>query len=175
MYRKFSIIRIMNDRSLNISRGVNCMRATYIEDASKWASEFEFSVPVSVRFSETDMFGHLNNTVTFTYSEYARIEYFKHLGLMSNPSNSQGETIKVVADLQCDYLKQVFFDEKLDIYVKAVSVGTSSVDIHYMTKNENDEIVFTGRGSVVQINRNTGKGEPWTDKVKSLFVGESVK
>ena len=47
-------------------------------------SEFEFSVPVSVRFSETDMYGHLNNTVTFAYFEYARIEYLKHIGLMND-------------------------------------------------------------------------------------------
>lgn len=151
------------------------MRATYIEDASNWASGFGFSVSVSVRFSETDMFGHLNNTVPFSYFEYARIEYFKHIGLMNDWMNPKGTTIPVVADMQCDYLRQIFFDEKLEIYVKTATVGTSSADLHYMAKNENGEIVLTGRGSVVQINRSTGKSEPWTDITKSQIVGESVK
>ncbi|WP_438311295.1 acyl-CoA thioesterase [Sporosarcina sp. FA9] len=151
------------------------MRASYIKDLTTWASEFKFSVQVSVRFSETDMYGHLNNTVTFAYYEYARIEYLKQIGLMNDWLDPAGKTIPVVADLQCDYLKQVFFDEALDIYVKAASIGNSSVDVHYMAKNARDQIVFTGRGSIVQISKDTGKGIAWTQKEKSLFVGESIK
>ncbi|MBE1554480.1 acyl-CoA thioesterase [Sporosarcina limicola] len=151
------------------------MRATYIKDLSKWTSEFTFSVPVSVRFSETDMFGHLNNTVTFAYFEYARIEYLKHINLMNSWLDSAGDTIPVVADLQCDYLKQVFFDEALAIFVKVNTIGKSSVDIHYMAKNEKGDIVFTGRGSIVQIGRQTGKSVSWTEEEKAQFVNEKIK
>lgn len=146
------------------------MRATYITDVSTWASEFTFSVQVSVRFSETDMFGHLNNTVAFAYFEYARIEFLKNAGLMNDWLNPEGATIPVVADLQCDYLQQVFFDEALAVHVKVATVGNSSLDIHYMVKNEKGDIVITGRGSIVQIGRLTGKGVHWTDKEKLLFV-----
>ncbi|GEN82298.1 hypothetical protein SLU01_06100 [Sporosarcina luteola] len=145
------------------------LRIGYIEDLEKWAEEFTFSVPVSVRFSETDMYGHLNNTVTFTYFEYARIEFLKQVGHMADWLDPKGTTIPVVADLQCDYMKQVFFDEKLSIFVKAASVGNSSVDIHYMAKNAKEKIVFTGRGSIVQIDRTTGKSVPWSDEQKSAF------
>ena len=151
------------------------MKASYINDLTLWSSGFTFSVPVSVRFSETDMYGHLNNTVTFSYFEYARIEYFKHIGLMSDWLNPTGTKLPVVADLQCDYLKQVFFDEMIEIFVKANTVGNSSVDIHYMAKNKNNDIVSTGRGSIVQIGKASGKGEPWTEEEKSLFVGETIK
>lgn len=145
------------------------MRASYIEDLKKWEEEFTFYSEVSVRFSETDMYGHLNNTVPFAYFEYARIEYLKHIQLMNDWLNPNGETIPVVADLQCEYAKQVFFDEKLRIYVKANTIGSSSVDIHYMAKNEKGEIVFTGRGTIVQINKKTGKGSKWTEKEREVF------
>ncbi|MFJ5768405.1 acyl-CoA thioesterase [Psychrobacillus sp. NPDC093180] len=145
------------------------MRASYIEDVASWEQDFSFFVEVSVRFSETDMYGHLNNTVTFAYFEYARIEYFKHITLMSDWLNPNGEKIPVVADLQCDYVKQVFFDEKLKIYVKANTIGSSSVDLHYMAKNEKGEIVFTGRGSIVQIDKKTGKASKWNEKVREVF------
>src|SRR6476620_2484579 len=104
------------------------MRASYIEDLKSWEKEFTFYSEVSVRFSETDMFGHLNNTVPFAYFEYARIEYLKHIQLMNDWLNPTGERMPVVADLQCDYAKQVFFDEKLLIYVKTNTIGSSSVD-----------------------------------------------
>lgn len=118
------------------------MRATYINDFEKWSKEFTFSVPVTVRFSETDMYGHLNNTVNFSYFEYARIEYLKHVGLMNDWLNPKGSTIPVVADLQCDYVRQVFFDEQLNIHVKAASVGSSSVDIHYHATNSKGKPVL---------------------------------
>ena len=146
------------------------MRASYIQDPVKWANGFNFSVPVQVRFSETDMYGHLNNTYNFAYFEYARIEFFKHIGLMNDWLDPEGSSIPVVADLQCDYVMQVFFDEKLDIHVKAASVGTSSVDIHYHATNEKGDTVFTGRGTIVQINKVSGKGSSWTQQEKSLFM-----
>ena len=146
------------------------MRAAYIQEPILWASEFRFSVPVQVRFSETDMYGHLNNTYNFSYFEYARIEYFKHIGLMNDWLHPKGQTIPVVADLQCDYVKQVFFDEKLNIHVKAATVGTSSVDIHYHATNEKGDTAFTGRGTIVQISKQTGKGFPWSEEEKSLFI-----
>ena len=138
------------------------MKAVYIKDLSTWASEFVFFVPVSVRFSETDMYGHLNNTIPFIYFEHARIEFLKEIRLMNNWLDLKGDTFPVVADLQCDFVKQVFFDEQLKIFVRAATVGNSSVDIHYMAKNSKDYIVFTGRGTMVQIGRQTGKGVPWS-------------
>ena len=146
------------------------MRATYIKDPSTWVNDFKFFVPVQVRFSETDMYGHLNNTYNFSYFEYARIEYFKHIGFMNDWLNPKGNTIPVVADLQCDYVKQVFFDENIQIHVKAASVGNSSVDIHYHATNEQGETLFTGRGTIVQMDKKTGKGSPWTEQEKSLLM-----
>lgn len=143
------------------------MKANYIEEPVKWESEFSFSVEVQVRFSETDMFGHVNNTVVFTYLEHARIEYLKSLGLMSKEGN-----IPVVADLQCDYVRQMYFDEKIKVYVKIAHVGGSSVDIHYMGKNEKGEIVFTARGTIVQINGKNGRSVPFADEEKELLHGK---
>ncbi|WP_163101311.1 acyl-CoA thioesterase [Peribacillus alkalitolerans] len=145
-------------------------RISYIENLREWEAAFSFSYPIKVRFSETDMFGHLNNTVPFTYFEMARIEFLKTLGFMQDWVKPTNETIPVVADLQCDFLQQVFFDENLQIYVKASQVGNSSVDIHYMGKRENGQICFTGRGTMVQISRLTGKSVAWTEEMKEVLL-----
>lgn len=146
----------------------------YINEIVSWEEEFEFFFQVKVRFSETDMFGHLNNTVPFTYFEQARIEYFKSQGFMQDWVKPENETIPVVADLQCDYLSQIFFDEDLKIYVKANSIGNSSVDLHYMVKKADGSICLTGRGTIVQISKRTGKGVSWTESMRHLF-SESKK
>ncbi|WP_042345473.1 acyl-CoA thioesterase [Bacillus massiliigorillae] len=144
-------------------------RISYIDDMELWQQDFRFSHTVKVRFSETDMFGHLNNTVPITYFELARVEFFNHLGLMKKWLDTDNETLIVVADVQCDYLKQVYYDEQITLYVKTDRIGNSSVDLHYMGRRDNGEIVFTGRGMVVQISRITGKSIPWTDEIKSIY------
>lgn len=141
----------------------------YIDEFDKWESEFTFFRSIKVRFGETDMFGHLNNSSAFIYLEEARIEYLKHIGLMKKYLEPNSDLMCVAADLQCDYLKQVYFDEKISVFVKAQTIGTSSVDLHYLAKNEKGEACLSGRGALVQISKVTGKGFPWTDKEKELL------
>ncbi|MGG3940472.1 thioesterase family protein [Peribacillus psychrosaccharolyticus] len=144
-------------------------RISYIENMEDWAASFTFTHEVKVRFSETDMFGHLNNTVPFTYFEEARIEYFKSLGFMQDWVHDESGAIPVVADLQCDFLQQIFFNDKVLIQVKAAKIGNSSADIHYLGKKEDGSICLTGRGTVVQINKATGKPLVWTEEMKQLM------
>lgn len=145
---------------------------SYIEDFQKWCEEFQFYQEIKVRFSETDQFGHVNNTVPFVYFELARIEYFKWLGFMQDWFRPDNDLIPVVADLQCNFLAQMYFDEKIKIYVKAHKIGTSSVDLHYMGKKEDGTICLTGRGTMVQLNKNTGKAVPWSEEIRKKFMAQ---
>lgn len=149
------------------------MKISYIENLETWAKEFSFSTQVRVRFSETDMYGHLNNTVPFVYFETARIEYLKHLNI-EGWQDKDSVKIPVVADLQCDFLQQVFFDELLTISVKVAKVGSSSIDLHYLAVNETGKPVFIGRGTLVQINKLTGKSEKWTEDELKILNGQPV-
>lgn len=153
-----------------LSGGIILSRISYINDQLSWEQEFTFYSPVRVRFSETDMFGHLNNTVPFVYFELARIEYFKDLGFMQEWSKPTSKNMIVTADLQCDFIRQVYFDENLKIFVKLAQIGTSSADIHYMAKNDSDYTCFVGRGSVVQISKETGKAAPWSEDWKEKLA-----
>lgn len=146
------------------------MRATYIKDVKEWIEGFNFSTKVRVRFSETDLYGHVNNTKVLTYFECARIEYLKALGFQLKPNEVGSKNMLVVADIQCDYLKEAFFDEVLTVFVKTASIGTSSLDVHYMVKNAEDAICYTGRGTLVQLNGETGKGMPILEAQKKLLL-----
>ncbi len=151
------------------------MKANYIEDFQEWTKDFSFYIEVRVRFSETDMYGHMNNTVSFTYFEQARIDYFRHLGiLMPAAIDENVEGIPIVADLQCDYVRQVFFDDALKIYTKVAKVGNSSLDIHYLGKNQKDEVCFTGRGTVVQMDSRTGKSVPLSVEARNHLASLSI-
>lgn len=146
------------------------MKAQYVGDFAQWREGFTFKTEIRVRFSETDMYGHMNNTVPFVYFEQARIDYLNSLGVFD--AEKAKTSILVVADLQCDFVKQVFFDETLQLMVKTASVGTSSIDLHYLALNEKDEPVFVGRGTLVLLDASTGKGKALSDKEKQLLLGK---
>jgi acyl-CoA thioester hydrolase len=140
---------------------------SYIDDFEKWQQSFSFSISLTVRFSETDAFGHLNNTVPFTYFEDARIAFLSSLGFEISLDQP---TILVVADLQCDFIKQVFFNEKITLYTTVNNVGNTSFDIHYMAKNDQEQICFVGRGKLVLINKKTGKPTPLDKEFKNGLI-----
>ena len=156
---------------IRFRRGILAL-PSYIEDLEEWKSDFQYYYPVTVRFSETDAFGHLNNTVAFVYFEHARIQFFKEVGLMQLWMSQAVDSIPVTADLHCDYLKQVFFDENLQIGVKVSRIGHSSLDLHYMVLNERKEMCMSGRGSIVQISKKTGKSIAWDNKSVSALKTE---
>ncbi|HLR67135.1 acyl-CoA thioesterase [Virgibacillus alimentarius] len=140
----------------------------YIEDIDQWKAEFSFYISIKIRFSETDMFGHVNNVSPFIYFEEARIEYLKSMGLFEDPKHERG--IPIVADLQCDYHRQIYFTDQLKMYVKANHVGNTSVDIHYMGLNQKEELCLTGRGRMVYINTDTGKPTPLSEPMKEKLL-----
>ncbi|ASN07345.1 hypothetical protein CFK40_08595 [Virgibacillus necropolis] len=132
-----------------------------------WRETFSFSVPIKIRFSETDMFGHVNNVSPFIYFEEARIEFLKSQALFDN---NDEDCIPVAADLQCDYLQQLFFNDKLEIYVKVNYIGNTSMDIHYMGINQEDKICLTGRGRLVYVSPKTGKPVPLSEQMKGNLI-----
>ncbi|MDL4840611.1 acyl-CoA thioesterase [Aquibacillus rhizosphaerae] len=140
-------------------------KINYIDDIDKWQKEFTFSIPITPRFQETDMFGHVNNTAAFIYFEEARIQYLKKAGLFLELTDKT-KPIPIVADLQCDYHKQIFFGDLLQLYVKLHYIGTTSFDIHYLVKNQDDQLCITGRGRMVQINPQSGKPTPFSEEMK---------
>ncbi|WP_221566330.1 thioesterase family protein [Alkalihalobacillus sp. TS-13] len=144
----------------------------YIQDWESWRMGFHFYTTVDVRFSEVDPFNHLNNTIPFVYFEDARIQLFKELGFMQEWSRPDSKTIPVVADLQCNYLKQVLFDETLKIFVKIAYIGTTSIDLHYLAEDSEGNPVLVGRGRIVHIDKHLGAPEKWTasmiDRMKNM-------
>lgn len=145
----------------------------YIEDFEHWRSSFTFSIPIKVRFSETDLYGHVNNTSVFIYFEEARIEYLQSLGLFTDIG--QEEDGIVVADLQCNYLEQMYFNETINFYVKTNEVGNASFDIHYMAVNEKNKVTITGRGRIVYIDLIKKRAKAIPKDVREILEREIEK
>ncbi|BFH60780.1 MULTISPECIES: acyl-CoA thioesterase [Paenibacillus] len=136
-------------------------------DAESWLQKFHFSIPIKVRYCETDMLGHVNNVSYFMYFEQGRIEYFENLGLFD--AMFGGEKVAVVADLECQYLAQMYRSDKVQLHVRVASIGRSSLDVEYAVVVEN-RLKAAGRGAVVLIDQASGKSTPIPDEVRVVIA-----
>jgi len=146
------------------------MLPAYIEDVQTWLADFHYFEDIKVRFCETDLFGHVNNTVPFIYFEQVRASFMEQSGLMEREVEPGVVGMPVIASLHCDYVQQAYYNDKLSVGVKIARVGRSSIDMHYVALN-GDKIIFTGTSIIVQMNKNTGKSIAFNnEQLESLAV-----
>lgn len=145
-------------------------------DLEIWLKKFMFSTTFKTRFNETDAFGHINNVSYFAYFEQARLDYFEHLNLLDEFSISRIEAFKdnliVSANLECHYLSQLYYGQNIEIFVRTSKIGRSSFELEYCLLEDKKLIAAIGRGSIVYINKKSGKSTPLPEDIKekiSLF------
>ena len=107
---------------------------TYLEPTGRERSE-RFTIdrerashyPVQVRFSDVDVYRHVNNVVYFEYFQEARIRYFTELGYGAQT----GRPLQVVvARCDVDYLAPILLrQEPYDCWSQVAHVGRTSLVI----------------------------------------------
>lgn len=144
----------------------------YIQpDLQTWLQKFRFSTRIEPRFSETDAFGHINNVSYFIYFEQGRLDYFGELRLLDHWSGMErASSYSVVADLACDYLQELFFNQAVLLKVRTASIGRTSTELEYALIREADKaLIATGRGRLVNIDANTKKPTPLSSEFIQLI------
>ena len=86
------------------------------------------TVPISIRFSDLDAYGHVNNAVFFTYLEEARI---KLIG--PNFRSEMGEeTVFVVAHAACSYKVPIEYGADLFVTMTVREMRRASFIVDYV-------------------------------------------
>ena len=124
--------------------------------------DFRFSCEIEVRFRDLDAMGHVNNAVYATYFEVARAGYMRAIGCRSEPDRSMAKQFPfVVLDLYCRYLSPAFMDERLVVYLRTTTVGTSSFVFDYLVTSKADaRAVAQARTTQVYYDYATGQSMP---------------
>ncbi|MGV3488363.1 MAG: acyl-CoA thioesterase [Tuberibacillus sp.] len=85
----------------------------------------EHKTNIKVRFAETDLLGHVNNSSYFIYLEQARIEFFE---VIDPISKGKGWHF-ILASVKCDFLKQAFFNQRLTVVTRVKKIGNKSFQL----------------------------------------------
>lgn len=88
---------------------------------------------VTIRFSDTDMLGHINNVATAAYFEAARCELFYKL-MQDGGLTERGKeaTIDfVLARVAIDYRRELFYPGTVEVGSRFTRIGTRSIATGY--------------------------------------------
>ena len=114
-------------------------------------SEFKFSFPFRVRYSEVDGQKIVFNAHYLTYFDTAITEYFRALAYdYMGQVNRIGEDFHTVRTL-VEYRKPISFDQEIDVLVRTSRMGRSSLtfDLQIYPKGVDDMLAS---GEVVWVN-----------------------
>jgi acyl-CoA thioester hydrolase len=121
------------------------------------------SYAVHVRFSDVDVYGHVNNVKYFEYFQEARIQ------LMVAQGRELGEGFHlVVAQTDVDYRRPILFRaEPYDCRTWVSHIGTSSVVFESVVR-DGDEVLARARVVGVFMDNETGRPTPVPDEFREL-------
>lgn len=85
-----------------------------------------FRTDIQVRFNDTDMLGHLNNTSYALYAEQGRVAFmdaFRQGGAF--PEN----VFVILARIELDFLRQVRYGDRVHVLTRVAKLGRTSVTL----------------------------------------------
>jgi len=106
-------------------------------------TDYKCRVPIQVRFSDLDLYGHVNNATYLSYFETGRLHYWKDV--LQWDWNINGI---ILARAEVNYIKPINRGDEVACYVRTTRIGNSSFDVmHVLVKvtPEGEEICTTGK------------------------------
>ena len=84
--------------------------------------QFKHEIPVQIRFSDVDQYGHMNNSVYFSLYDLAKTSYFRDVF----GAEECNKFSVVVVNINADFLAPVFFSDELVIETTVIHLGHKS-------------------------------------------------
>lgn len=141
-------------------------------------SEFNFQIPIQIRFSDIDMLGHVNNAVYLTYIEYARVPYFEKI---FGELIDWKESGLILAKSEILYKKPIYLNDELIIGLRTSHVGDKSFKTEYgfFIKKESETVLAaTAETVLVCMNYKSGSTfvmpESWRNAIKLNDLNPSL-
>jgi acyl-CoA thioester hydrolase len=126
--------------------------------------------PVQVRFSDVDVYGHVNNVKYFEYFQEGRIELLDRVRREAPPETPRAHL--VVAQTDVDYRVPILFrPEPYDQWSRIARVGTTSMTVESEICDE-DLVLSRARVVVVFWDPDTGRPVEPSDPERALLLAE---
>jgi len=103
-------------------------------------SLYKHKINITVRFSDLDALGHVNNATYLSYIQDARISYFNNI--LKRKSDDL-DYKAIIARIEIDYKNQICLGDQVTVYTRCTSIGEKSCDV------ENLIVVVKGEENII--------------------------
>jgi len=112
----------------------------------------------TMRWSDMDAFGHVNNAMYFTYFEQARVDWLVSIGVAHE---------LVLANISCTFLQPMKYPAELEVCLYAGPPGRSSLNTYYEVRDRphTGQLCALGHGTIVWYDSVAGRSCPIPDEV----------
>jgi acyl-CoA thioester hydrolase len=120
----------------------------------------------SVRFSDVDSMGHLNNATFLSFFESARIAYMQSIVENHDPITVGDGVGLIFAEAHINYRSPAFFDEEVKTYIRPRDLKRSSFRTEFLMVSGRDGRVLTeGWGALVGYDYGAQKAAPVPERL----------
>lgn len=124
----------------------------------------EFSTGIELRFSDFDLYNHVNSVLYFSYLETARVQIFRDVFL-----ELTGRGIfPLVGKAECEYRIPILFGDKVVVTLWISRVGTTSFDIDYRIHDGGERTFASARTTMVCFDNENKSAVPVPDSLRAL-------
>ena len=135
------------------------------------ARDFPVHWPVSTRWTDNDMFGHLNNAVYYGLFDTA-INGWINTTCRIDPLAVPW--LGVVAESGCRYLAELRFPDPLTVGLAVTRLGNSSVTYRLGIWQDGGAVAAVGHWVHVYVDRTTRRPVPMPEEIRSLLAKARV-
>ncbi|MBE2969420.1 acyl-CoA thioesterase [Burkholderia cepacia] len=129
--------------------------------------EFRHFLPITTRWMDNDVYGHVNNVVYYSYFDTVVNEYLIRAGVLDV---EHGQTIGLVVETQCNYFAPLVFPQSVDAGLRVVKLGTSSVRYEVGLFAQGDAApAAQGHFVHVYVDRGTRRPVPLPDALRAAL------
>jgi acyl-CoA thioester hydrolase len=127
-------------------------------------SEWWHFLEIQTRWGDNDVYGHVNNTVYYSWFDTAVNNWLIHKGLLDL---ERSPVVSLVAETGCSYFESVTYPEPIDIGLRADRIGTSSVTYGLgVFRKGSDLAAAVGRFVHVSVDRETRRPVPLPEALR---------
>ncbi len=93
---------------------------------------YHHSIPVQIRFSDVDRYGHVNNNAYFAYYDLGKEEYLSHV---LKVDYRQQDVVPVIANINADFILPIFHGASIVVETRVSHIGNRSFTLQQRAVN----------------------------------------
>lgn len=130
-------------------------------------ADFGFFLPITTRWMDNDLYGHVNNVTYYSYFDTVANTYLIEVGGLDI---HQGNTIGFVVNSQCSYHSAIAYPDKVEAALRVNRLGNSSVQYGIgIFKQSTEQACATGTFTHVFVKRDSQRPTPIPEPLRSAL------